>query len=67
MRYTEYHGGVAVIKDRMKHKEAMRKLAHLEDIEDIGCTGCDYEECMKALFPCRVCARCKEDKYVRSK
>lgn len=67
MRYTEYHGGVAVIKDRTKHKEAMQKLAELEDMEETGCTGCDYEECMKALFPCRMCARCKDDKYVRNK
>lgn len=34
MRYTERHGGVAVIKDKSKHKEAMEKLAKVEDLED---------------------------------
>ena len=34
MRYTEYHGGVAVIKDKSKHKEAMEKLAKVEDLEE---------------------------------
>lgn len=34
MRYTERHGGVAVIKDKSKHKEAMEKLAKLEDLEE---------------------------------
>ena len=36
MRYTERHGGVAVIKDKSKHKEAMEKLAKVEDEETIG-------------------------------
>lgn len=34
MKYTERHGGVAVIKDKSKHKEAMEKLAKVEDKED---------------------------------
>ena len=34
MRYTEYHAGVAVIKDKTLHKEAMQKLAKLEDLEE---------------------------------
>lgn len=34
MRYTEYHTGVAVIKDKALHKEAMQKLAKLEDLEE---------------------------------
>ena len=33
MRYTEYHAGVAVIKDKALLKEAMQKLAELEDLE----------------------------------
>lgn len=34
MRYTERHGGVAVIKDKSKRKEAMEKLAKVEDKEE---------------------------------
>ena len=34
MRYTEYHAGKAVIKDKNKLSEAMEKLARLEDAED---------------------------------
>ena len=36
MRYTEYHAGVAVIKDKTLLKEAMAKLAKLEDAEEQG-------------------------------
>ena len=36
MRYTEYHTGVAVIKDKTLLKEAMQKLAELEDAEEEG-------------------------------
>ena len=36
MRYTEYHTGVAVIKDKALLKEAMQKLAVLEDAEEQG-------------------------------
>ena len=34
MRYTTYHCGKAVIKDKDKLTEAMEKLARLEDAED---------------------------------
>ena len=34
MRYTEYHDGVAVIKNKSLMKEAMQKLAKCEDKED---------------------------------
>ena len=34
MRYTEYHAGKAVIKDKNKLSEAMEKLAKLEDAGD---------------------------------
>lgn len=34
MRYTEYHAGVAVIKDKALLKKAMQKLAKLEDLEE---------------------------------
>lgn len=36
MRYTEYHNGVAVIKDKTQIKDAMAKLARLEDLEQSG-------------------------------
>lgn len=36
MRYTEYHNGVAVIKDKGLLKDAMAKLAKYEDKEDKG-------------------------------
>ena len=65
MRYTERHGGVAVIKDKSKHKEAMEKLAKVEDEEETGCKECEYEECTKQFPPCRFCRRDKEDRYVR--
>ena len=34
MRYTKYHAGKAVIKDKNKLSEAMEKLARYEDAED---------------------------------
>ena len=34
MRYTEYHAGKAVIKDKNKLADAMEKLAKLEDEEE---------------------------------
>lgn len=34
MRYTEYHVGKAVIKDKTLLSEAMEKLARYEDAED---------------------------------
>ena len=34
MRYTEYHAGKAVIKDKNKLSEAMEKLARMEDAEE---------------------------------
>ncbi|MFR2490629.1 MAG: hypothetical protein ACLS9B_08745 [Coprococcus comes] len=34
MRYTEYHTGKAVIKDKNKLSEAMEKLARYEDAEE---------------------------------
>lgn len=36
MRYTEYHAGKAVIKDKNKLSEAMEKLARYEDAEEKG-------------------------------
>ena len=34
MRYTEYHAGKAVIKDKTLLPEAMEKLAKFEDMEE---------------------------------
>lgn len=39
MRYTTYHCGKAVIKDKNKLTEAMEKLARLEDAEDTNVLG----------------------------
>lgn len=41
-RLTEYHAGVAVIKDKTRQKEAMAKLAKLEELENIPKTVCDH-------------------------
>ena len=35
VRYTEYHAGVPVIRDKELLPEAMRKLAKLEDMADV--------------------------------
>ncbi len=49
MRYTEYHEGKAVIRDRALWPEAMEKLAKLEDMADVQEKMCD-EYCQ---YPCR--------------
>lgn len=41
MRYTEYHAGVAVIKDKALLPQAMEKLAKLEDMDYIPEVCCD--------------------------
>ena len=41
MRYTEYHAGVAVIKDRTLLPGAMDKLAKIEDMDYIPQICCD--------------------------
>lgn len=63
MRYTEYHAGKAVIKDRTLLPEAMEKLAKIEDMTEIPQICCD-EYCK---YPDRcwqfelkdICDRCK--------
>ena len=64
MRYTEYHAGVPVIRDKGLLPEAMKKLAKLEDLEGIQETICD-EYCQ---YPCRcpnqktldrICGECR--------
>ena len=41
MRYTEYHAGKAVIKDRTLLPGAMEKLAKIEDMTEIPQICCD--------------------------
>lgn len=41
MRYTEYHAGVAVIKDKALLPQAMEKLARIEDMGRIPQICCD--------------------------
>nr|WP_296267594.1 hypothetical protein [uncultured Merdimonas sp.] len=41
MRYTEYHAGVAVIKDKALLPRAMEKPAKIEDMGDIPQICCD--------------------------
>lgn len=48
MRYTTYHCGKAVIKDKNELSEAMQKLAKLEDAEELRT---NFEETSKWI-PC---------------
>lgn len=41
MRYTEYHAGKAVIKDKTLLPKAMEKLAKIEDMTEIPQICCD--------------------------
>lgn len=67
MRYTEYHGGVAVIKDKALQKEAMAKLAKYEDAEDKNKAKIanienmsreDIIECLNSYCTQRTCGKC---------
>ena len=64
MRYTEYHAGKPVIRDRALWPGAVRKLAELEDMADVREKMCD-EYCQ---YPCRcpnqetldnICSACE--------
>lgn len=64
MRYTEYHAGKAVIKDRTLLPGAMEKLAKIEDMTEIPQICCD--EYCKYPGRCRsqaemdqICDECK--------
>ena len=48
MRYTEYHAGKAVIKDKNKLSEAMEKLARYEDAEEKD-SLCQWIPCSERL------------------
>lgn len=52
MRYTEYHAGKAVIKDRSLLPGAMEKLAKIEDMTEIPRICC--EEYCKYPQQCRT-------------
>lgn len=41
MRYTEYHAGKAVIRDKTLLPQAMEKLAKIEDMDRIPEICCD--------------------------
>lgn len=67
MRYTEYHDGVAVIKDKALLKGAMAKLAKYEDAEDknkakianIENMSREYIiECLNSYCTQRTCGKC---------
>lgn len=49
MRYTEYHAGVAVIKDKNRLNDAIKKLAELEDKEgqQKKCEQCKTENILR--------------------
>ena len=60
-RLTEYHCGVAVIKDKKKLKDAMQKLANYEDLEEQGLllrlpckVGDDIWFCAREVLQCKV-------------
>lgn len=67
MRYTEYHDGVAVIKDKNLLKEAMEKLAKYEDKEDKGKAKIakienmsreDIIDCLNSYCTQQTCGEC---------
>ena len=62
-RFAEYHNGVAVIRDKSLHKEAMRKLAGYEDAEE---EPNDMEDLTNNLanYVCDLC--CMKLDHVRS-
>ena len=64
MRYTEYHAGVAVIKDKALLPQAMEKLAKIEDMGDIPQICCDEyckypRQCRSQTETDRICDECK--------
>lgn len=64
MRYTEYHAGKAVIKDRKLFPGAMEKLAKIEDMTKIPQICCDKyckypEKCRSQVEMDEICDGCK--------
>lgn len=62
MRYTEYHNGVAVIKDKTLLKDAMAKLAKYEDVEEESkAENMSRKDILKRLYSyCKDNKMCKE-------
>lgn len=70
-RYTEYHAGKAVIRDRAVLPEAMGKLVKLEDLVDVREKMCD--EYCKYPFVCpdqetldNICKECELAKLFKA-
>ncbi len=64
MRYTEYHAGKAVIKDKELFPHAMEKLAKIEDMDHIPQIFCDEyckysERCRTQVEMDQICDECK--------
>ena len=64
MRYTEYHAGKAVIKDRSLLPGAMEKLAKIEDMTEIPGICCDEyckypDRCRRQEELDEICTECE--------
>lgn len=64
MRYTEYHAGKAVIRDKALIPGAMEKLAKIEDMDYIPEVCCDEyckypQQCRTQEDMDQICDRCK--------
>lgn len=64
MRYTEYHAGKAVIKDRKLLPGAMEKLAKIENMDRIPRVCCEEyckhpEQCRSQVEMDEICDGCK--------
>ena len=64
MRYTEYHAGKAVIKDKTLLPGAMEKLAKIEDMTEIPGICCDEyckypDRCRRQEELDEICTECE--------
>ena len=64
MRYTEYHAGKAVVKDRQLLPQAMENLAKFEDMDRIPEICCDEyckypQQCRTQEDMDQICDECK--------
>lgn len=71
MRYTEYHAGKAVIKDRRLLPGAMEKLAKIENMDRIPRVCCEEyckhpEQCRSQDEMNEICAGCKAGAAIRA-
>lgn len=71
MRYTEYHGDIAVIKDKSQHKEAMERLAQFEDCAGMQGKICDKYCVNRSIAGGRIdildefCSHCELETLLR--